>query len=232
MTARRIGRPLALVALFFLAPATATLLAQKTPAPAAQAAGSLPPEVGAAFARAASVYSDGSAHASAFTQIYTPAGFTTARRESGTLWIQAPQRLRFDYEAPEKKTFTYDAGEGRLFTPEDKQLNVQKLSAADRARLPIVFLSDPAELAREYAVSAEAGEGGATRVLLKPRTPRQELAWLRVSIGKDGTVTDLSYEDASGNRTEFRFEAWRTEKARPAADYKVTGPPGTRILQN
>jgi hypothetical protein len=45
-------------------------------------------------------------------------------------------------------------------------------------------------------------------------------------------VENLSYEDASGNRTEFRFEAWRSDKARPAADYKVTGPPGTRILQN
>ena len=76
-----------------------------------------------------------------FVQIYTPAGFTTARRESGTLWIQTPQRLRFDYEAPEKKVFTYDAGEGRLFTPEDKQLTIQKLAPEERARLPIVFLS-------------------------------------------------------------------------------------------
>jgi outer membrane lipoprotein-sorting protein len=214
--------------------AAALALAQKTPSPVpfASGAGALPSDAAAAFARAASLYTDGSAHAAAFTQIYTPAGFTTARRESGTLWIQAPQRLRFDYEAPEKKTFTYDGGEGRLFTPEDKQLNVQKLSPSDRARLPIVFLSDPAELSREYAVSAEAAEGGATRVLLKPKAPRPELAWLRVSIARDGAVTELAYEDASGNRTEFRFDAWRTEKPRPAADYKVTGPPGTRILQN
>src|SRR5436190_1436864 len=83
----------------------------QTPAPAA----SPPAEASAALARAAARYSDGAAHACPFVQIYTPAGFTTAKRESGTLWIQAPQRLRFDYEAPEKKTFTYDAGEGRLF---------------------------------------------------------------------------------------------------------------------
>lgn len=208
--------------------AGAGALGAQTPPPAP----GIPSEVSSAFGRAASVYTDGSAHAAPFTQTYTPAGFTNARRESGTIWIQAPQRLRFDYEVPEKKTFTYDAGEGRLFTPEDKQLSVQKLSAADRARLPIVFLSDPGELSREYALSAEAGEGGSTRVLLKPRSPRPELAWLRVSISKEGRVENLSYEDASGNRTEFRFDAWRSEKARPAADYRVTGPPGTRILQN
>jgi len=138
--------------LFIAAAAAAGALASglasaqaQTPSPGA-AAGALSPEASAAFARAAAKYSDGSAHACPFVQIYTPAGFTTARRESGQIWIQAPQRVRFDYTAPEKKTFTYDAGEGRLFTPEDKQLSIQKLTAADRARLPIVFLSDPSEL--------------------------------------------------------------------------------------
>ena len=167
--------------LAFLAASTlahALALAQAPPAaPSAPpaAAAPLPAEASGAFSRAAARYSDGSAHACPFVQIYTPAGFTTAKRESGMLWIQAPQRLRFDYEAPEKKTFTYDAGEGRLFTPEDKQLTIQKLTPEDRARLPIVFLSDPVELAREYAISSDPGEGGATRLLLKPRSPRPEL---------------------------------------------------------
>jgi outer membrane lipoprotein carrier protein len=211
--------------------ATAPLRAREQKA-AERPASPLPAEVASAFGRAASLYTDGAAHAAPFVQIYTPAGFTTARRESGTLWIQTPQRLRFEYDAPERKVFTYDAGEGRLFTPEDKQLTIQKLTPEERARLPIVFLSDPVELAREYAVSAEAAQAGATRVLLKPRAPRPELAWLRLSVDRDGRVSELSYEDAGGNRTEFRFEGWRKEKARPAADYRIAGPPGTRILQN
>ncbi len=209
------------VALFLLA--TAGTLRAQSP---------LPPEAASAFSRAASLYSDGSAHGAAFVQIYTPAGFTTARRESGALWIQAPQKLRFDYEAPEKKTFTYGDGEGRLYTPDDKQLSIQKLSIEDRARLPIVFLADPAELARQYAVSVEPGAGAVTRVLMKPRAARSDLAWLRLSVGRDGSIEELSYEDAGGNRTEFRFEGWRKEKARPPADFRVTGPPGTRVLQN
>lgn len=191
-----------------------------------------PTAASVAFSRAAALYADGAAHTAAFTQVYTPAGFTTARSESGSIWIQAPQRLRFDYAAPERKTFTYDAGQGRLFTPEDRQLTIQKLSAEDRARLPIVFLSDPAELAREYEISADASETGTTRVLLKPRAARPELAWLRVAIAKGGSIAELAYEDSAGNRTEFRFEGWRREKARPASDYRINGPPGTRIVEN
>ena len=183
--------------------------------------------------RALALYSDGAAHASPFTQIYTPSGFANVRRESGTVWIQAPQRVRFDYTAPEKKVFTYDAGEGRFFSPEDKQLTVRRLSDDEKARLPVVFLSRPEDLGRQYEISVDAVEAASpTRLLLTPRVPRPELAWLRLAVEKDGTVRELSYQDSAGNRTEFRFDAWRPEKARAASDFRITGPPGTRIIEN
>lgn len=199
-----------------------------TPAPAPKAN----PDVVAALSRVAALYADGAAHAAPFAQTYTPAGFAMARRETGTIWIQAPQRLRFDYTGPEKKVFTYDVGEGRLFTPEDRQLTIRKLSAEERSRLPIVFLSDPSELERQYAITLEPGDGGGSRALLTPRSPRPDLSWLRLSIAADGTIQALAHEDSSGSRSEFRFEAWRKEKPRPAADYRITGPPGTRVLEN
>lgn len=182
----------------------------------------------ALLAKAAAGYSLGAAGASPFTQIYTPAGFATSKRESGTVWVQAPQRLRFDYTAPDKKVFTYDDGEGRFFSPDDKQLTIHKLSPDEQARLPIVFLEKPEELARRYEISLEGGK----TVVLKPRAADSELAWLKLAIGGSGTVETLSYEDTSGNRTEFRFDGWKTEKARPAGDYRVAGPKGTRVVQN
>ncbi len=84
----------------------------------------------ALFARTAAIYGDGAAHASASPRPTRPpvSPRRAARRER---WIQAPQRLRFDYTA-EKKVFTYDAGEGRFFSPEDRQLTIRKLSEDDR----------------------------------------------------------------------------------------------------
>ena len=182
----------------------------------------------ALLAKSATAFGTGAADASAFTQIYTPAGFTTSKRESGTVWVQAPERLRFDYAAPDVKVFTYDGVEGRFFSPEDKQLTVHKLSPDERARLPLVFLEKPEELARRYEISLEKGR----TVVLKPRAAESELSWLKLAIGDSGMVDALSYEDTSGNRTEFRFDGWRTQKARPAADYRITGPKGTRVVQN
>lgn len=188
----------------------------------------LPADAAALLSKAAALYADGSAHAAGFTQVYTPSGFATSRRESGQVWIQAPQRLRFDYAAPEIKTFTYDSGEGRFFSPEDKQLTIRKLSPEETARLPILLLSRPEELAQRYDIQLDAGKA----VLFKPRAPDPDLSWLKVTIAPTGTVDGLSYEDASGSRTEFRFEGWKSEKGRPPADFKITGPKGTRIVEN
>ena len=199
------------------------LLLAAAPA-AAQSAG--PAEAMALLAKATAAYATGGAFASPFTQIYTPAGFSTARRESGTVWVQAPERLRFDYAAPDVKVFTYDGGEGRFYSPEDKQLTIHRLSTDERARLPLVFLEKPEALAERYEISRDPS--GA--VVLKPRSADSELAWLKLTIASSGLVDALSYQDTSGNRTEFRFEAWKAGKARPAADYHVEGAKGTRTV--
>ena len=191
---------------------------------AAQSAG--PAETMALLAKATAAYSTGAANVSTFTQIYTPAGFSTSKRESGNVWVQAPERLRFDYAAPEIKVFTYDGGEGRFYSPVDKQLTVHRLSADERARLPLVFLEKPDALAERYEISRDVPG----TVVLKPRAADSELAWLKLSIAASGFVDALSYQDTSGNRTEFRFEGWKSEKARPAADYRVEGPKGTRTV--
>ena len=200
------------------------LLAFSSAAASAQTADSA--DVMALLAKSAAAFSTGAADSSAFTQIYTPAGFSTARRESGTVWVQAPERLRFDYAAPDARVFTYDAGEGRFYSPEDRQLTVHKLTPDERVKLPIVFLERPDELARRYAIAKDSSG----QVVLTPRSTDSDLAWLKLKIADTGMVETLSYQDTSGNLTEFRFAGWKTEKARPATDYRVEGPKGTRTV--
>ena len=105
---------------------------------------------------------------------------------------------------------------------------MRKLSPDEQARLPLVFLKKPDELAARYGIQLD----GSNAVLLKPRASDADFAWLKLAVSGDGAVEGLSYEDQSGNRTEFRFEGWKTEKPRPPADYRITGPKGTRIVEN
>ena len=181
----------------------------------------------AALRRAATLYSDGCAHAASFAQTYTPAGFANARRESGTVWIQAPQRLRFDYAAPDKKVFTYDAGEGRFYSPEDRQLTVRKLSAEERARLPIVFLTIPQELAATTRSRSSRRRRTASRCSCAPASAAAgaRLAPLARRRRRQRSRARLRGRRRQPDRVPLRVLA-HGEAARPAADYRVVGPKG------
>ncbi|MGH9365509.1 MAG: LolA family protein, partial [Thermoanaerobaculia bacterium] len=114
----------------------------------------------------------------------------------------------------------------------DHQLTIHRLTPDERARLPVVFLTSAGELSRQYAIAAETGPAGATLLTLTPRAPRPGLAWLKLVVAPDGSAPELSFEDSGGNRTVFRFELWRRGKPRPPSDYRVAGPPGTRVVEN
>ena len=205
---------------------------RRSRSPRASQGATSPPAQTAALSHALARYGDGAAHVLRFTQIYTPAGFATARRESGTVWIQAPQRLRFDYAAPEKKIFTYDGGEGRFFSPEDKQLTVRKPvrggegAAADR-------LPDGSRGARGAVRDhARGGSQGARSPAPEAAraAPGPRLARARDRPGRRSA--ELVLRGLGGNRTEFRFEGWRSGKAAARGRLPDHGTPGTRIVEN
>jgi hypothetical protein len=114
--------------------------------------------------------------------------------------------------------------EKAALTPEDRQLRSGS-SRWKTARPPDRFPDRSVRLDRQYATFEPAEDGG-TRVLLTPRAPRPDLAWLRLATGADGNLRTLSYEDSSGSRRNS-IRGLAQEKARPASDYRITGPPGT-----
>jgi outer membrane lipoprotein carrier protein len=187
----------------------------------------------AELSRAARYFQDGKAHTAEFTQRFLPAGFSRHQSESGMLTVQVPESLRFEYDSPAGKVFTFDGEAARFYTAAEKQMIVRRITAEERGTLPLVFLESPASVQKSYEISVEAGAGnGETAILLKPRAVEPEVAWIRLALRPEGSPSGLSYEAASGDRTEFRFGGFRVLPARPRSDFAFRPPPGTRIVEN
>lgn len=184
----------------------------------------------AELARAARYFRDGKAHRASFEQTFTPAGFTKARREEGELVVQAPENLRFEYAAP-KKTFTFDGKVARFYVPADRQMTVRPLTEAERAELPLVFLETAEDLARRNRLDLEERNGGAS-ILVTPKDPASEVSWIRIALSADGSPAFLSFQSSAGDRTEFRFGAFRKEPPLDASAFAIHPPAGTRIIEN
>jgi len=182
------------------------------------------------LARASKYFRDGKAHRADFVQTFTPAGFTKSRRETGTVVVQAPQNLRFDYESP-KKIFTFDGKIARFYSPADRQMTVRALSDEDRAQLPLIFLQTAEELAKRNTLEVEERATGAT-ILVTPKAPESDVSWIRLTLAADGAPAALSFQTSSGDRTDFEFHGYRTESPKDPSTFAIHPPAGTRIIEN
>ena len=165
-----------------------------------------------------------------FVQTYAPAGFAETAPETGKLVLQAPDRVRFDYDGPEGKVFTFDGTAARQYVAADRQLVVKKLAPGDRERLPIVFLESAEALLARYDAAEKAVDNGLVEVVLTPKKPGSLKSASLLALAATGEVKRLVLLDAAGNRTTFTFTQKLPGAKRPDSDFALAPPEGTKIL--
>jgi outer membrane lipoprotein-sorting protein len=174
-------------------------------------------------------YTSSPSFTAVFVQIYAPAGFAPTSPETGRLTLQAPDQIRFDYDGPDGKVFTFDGKAARQYVAADRQMVVRTLTPEDRARLPLLFFESPESIGGRFdVVSAPAGDD-VHDLTLTPKKPAA-LKGLALTVTGTGEVKRLIVTDSSGNRTTFTFTQRRAGAKRPASDFALVPPDGTRIV--
>lgn len=152
-----------------------------------------------------------------FEQEYLPAGFTSGDRETGTLTVDLPGCLRWDYDEPFPKSYllcrdtvwTWNPGEasGRTFVvdPEEER-------GLDLLRLGVE------RLAERYTAELLTATDGETAIRLEPLAAATEITAATLTLSPSGdALAVLSYRDVDGNTTRFEFSGHRAATAGDAS---------------
>lgn len=164
-----------------------------------------------------------------FVQAYAPAGFPDAAPETGTLTVQPPASLRFDYDGAEGKVYTFDGSAARQYVAADRQMIVKTLTPSERGRLPLLFLEPKEAILSRFDAATRTADNGLLELTLTPRAggdPRS----VTLLLAPAGEVKRLVVVDAEGNRTTFTFTRQAAAKKRPAADFALVPPKGTKVV--
>ncbi|MBK8595607.1 MAG: outer membrane lipoprotein carrier protein LolA [Holophagales bacterium] len=207
-----------------LAACAAALLLARAPRAAAET-----PDAPAVLRSIVNAYTAKPAYSMTFVQSYAPAGFPDASPETGTLTIQTPASLRFDYDGPEGKVYTFDGRAARQYVAVDKQIVLKTLTAAEKARLPLLFLQPPAEILERFAAVAKQAGNGLVDLALTPRADA-DLKSVTALATPAGELKRLVVLDGEGNRTTFTFTNLAPRKKRPVSDFALVPPKGTRVV--
>lgn len=163
-----------------------------------------------------------------FTQTYLPTGFDRGEEESGRVALDLPRCVRWDYDDPYPKSFLLCGETLRTWNPGEPAGHIYDLDQAQPG-LDLLLLA-VGDLAQRYTATAEPAGGGMRVKLVPKKAPAADsggagggdhvLRDAAILIDKGSRLREMTYRDAEGNRTTFRF----TDR-RPLADTALFAPP-------
>jgi outer membrane lipoprotein carrier protein len=182
----------------------------------------------AAFAKLRSLEAD-------FEQEHSSAVIATPLRETGKLYFQKPDRMRWEYDEPEPQVFVYKEGRVWNYVPEDDQLiryalPPEQQNAAvfalltGRARLQDDYLVEPAEFPTDLRSAVQVKlvpkvEGDFTHILLE----LDARSWL---------ISRIVTLDTAGSRQEFVFRKLKVDPRLKSSTFEIKVPEGTEIIDD
>lgn len=132
-------------------------------------------------------------------------GMGIRRRESGTLLLEKPGRMRWDYAQPAGKVFLLDGKYGWFYSPGNAQ--VQRIPAAklDDLRSPLRFLLGHTRIEKELTGISVSSDASGFHLSGVPKGMEQRIAEVTLSADPEGVIQSIVIAETDGARTSFTF---------------------------
>ncbi len=169
-----------------------------------------------------------------FEHIYEGGVLKKKITEKGVLLVKKPGMMRWTYTTPEKKEFVSDGRKLYSYVPEDREVVVSTVPAADEASSPALFLAGKGNILRDFTPSfASVPDLAAADVALKlvPTAPQREYDWIVLVLDRATLqIRRLVTRDAQGGTSTFVFTRMRENVGLPDKAFAFTIPPGVDVI--
>ena len=169
-----------------------------------------------------------------FAETYTGAGMT--RKESGTLTLKKPGRMRWDYDEPRPKMFLTDGTTAWFYVPGERQVRRAPVKQLEDLRSPLRYLLGKTKLEKEFvglAIFADAKPVNNGDIVLRgvPKGMQERVAQTLLEVTPDGLITRIVVEELDGSVTDFRFLQQRENVQVADQRFRFSPPPGVEVVQ-
>jgi outer membrane lipoprotein carrier protein len=165
-----------------------------------------------------------------FVQSYRGGVLKTQIRESGTVAVKKPGKMRWTYSKPERKELVSDGQKIYWYVPDDKRVEVRDV--ASQATTPDLFLSGRGNIDRDFTPSyADATVPGTVALKLVPRKTESEFQFLVVSLDPETLqFRALTTRDHQGGESTFTFTNMRENRGLTDRDFVFRVPGGVTVV--
>jgi outer membrane lipoprotein carrier protein len=169
-----------------------------------------------------------------FAETYSGAGMT--RKESGTLELKKPGRMRWDYDEPRPKMFLTDGSTAWFYVPGEKQVRRTPVKQIEDLRSPLRYLLGKTKLEKEFvglAIATDAKPANPGDIVLRgvPKGMEERVSQTLLEVTLEGLITRIVVEELDGSVTEFRFLQQKENVQVSDQRFKFVPPPGVEVVQ-
>ena len=168
-----------------------------------------------------------------FAESYSGAGMT--RKESGTLLLKKPGRMRWDYDEPRPKMFLTDGSTAWFYVPGEKRVRRTPVKQIEDLRSPLRYLLGKSKLEKEFVgltivTDAKPVNGGDIVLRGEPKGIEERVSETLLEVTPDGMITRIVVEETDGSVTEFRFLQQKENVQIADTRFKFVPPPGVEVV--
>jgi outer membrane lipoprotein carrier protein len=169
-----------------------------------------------------------------FTETYQ--GLGVDRTESGTLLLEKPGRMRWDYNTPAGKLFLLDGKFAFSYTPGAAQVQRIPAKQLDDLRSPLSFLLGHTKLEKELTgLTIAPGANGDYLLTGHPRTgeskdQQDRVRQVKLAVSATGVITAIEIEEQDGAITRFLFSNEQPNAPTPGSAFHFAPPPGVPVV--
>jgi len=162
-----------------------------------------------------------------FTETYQ--GMGMKRSESGTLLLEKPGRMRWEYAKPAGKVFVIDEKYGYSYTPGDAQAERYLAKQLEDFRSPLRFLLGHTRIEKELIDLTPEGAGYRLRGV--PKGMEQRVAEVTLTVNAEGRIDAIQWKETDGAITEFQLTNELSNPPLAADTFRFQPPPGVMVVK-
>lgn len=165
---------------------------------------------------------------SRFTQVVLDEALNTIQESSGMLWIDRPDKFRWDYDAPFRQEIVGDGERIWVYDKELEQVTVRPL-AGGLGYTPAVLLAGRGKLEDNFSVKPLGMQGNLEWAQLVPKNKDGGFESIRIGF-EGGKLRVLEMLDGFGNTTRVTLQAPKENVKIEPAKFRFTPPPGVDVV--
>ncbi len=173
-------------------------------------------------------FNDVQSYTAKFSQVVLDESFNLLQESSGTLWIQRPDKFRWDYDIPFEQHIVGDGERIWVHDVELQQVTVRRVSGGLGAT-PALLLAGRGKLDENFSVNSLGSQGQLEWTQLIPKNKDGGYEEIRIGF-ENGRIRILEMIDSFGQTTRIALRDANENVEINAGKFVFEPPPGTDVV--